>query len=184
MRRHLATAAVMIAIFMGTTPGRSQNWTIGGNIGLSSIDRSAGFQISPMAELRFGRGMGVGTEFSVNTQYGTPLLWHTYFKYYFGVPGSGVKPYASAGPLLALNVPNGPSFGLLLGGGVNIPVAGDLYLAPDIQLGPVFDVGGGTYNLFLYGNYYGMGAYSASSYTVPGATVLFLSVRAGLRYEL
>ncbi len=184
MRRYLVTAAVLVAVFAGTNRVYCQSWLIGGQMGLSSLDRSSGFQLSPTAELLFNQTMGVGTEFSVNTQYGTPLLWYTYFRYYFDIRGSGVRPYANAGPLLALNVPNGPSFGLLVGGGVNIPVAGDLYVAPEIQLGPAFDVGGGTYNLFLYGNYYGTGAYSASSYTVPGETVLFLSVRAGLRYRL
>lgn len=153
-------------------------------MGLSSIDGSAGFHLTPMVELLFNRDMGVGSEFSINTQYGTPLFWYPYFKYYFTIRGSGLRPYASAGPVLTLNVPNAPSFGVFFGGGLNIPVASRLYLAPDVLLGPVFDVGGGTYNLFLYGNYYGTGAYSASSYTVPGRTVFVFAIRGGVRYEL
>jgi hypothetical protein len=95
-----------------------------------------------------------------------------------------LRPYANAGPLFALNVPNGPSFGILFGGGVNFPVAGKLYLAPDLLLGQLFGVGGGTYNLFLYGNYHGAGAYSASAYTVLGVSVFVFSIRGSVRYEL
>src|SRR5438093_5111 len=83
----------------------------------------------------------VGSEFSINTQYGAPLIWYPYFKYYFGIRGSQWRPFASAGPVLALNVPNGPCFGFLFGGGINIPVANRLYLAPNVLLGPVFGYG-------------------------------------------
>jgi len=128
--------------------------------------------------------MGIGSEFSINTQYGIPLLWYQYFRYYFGTRDSRMIPYANAGPVLALNVPKAPCFGILFGCGVNIPVAGRLHLAEDILLGPVFGVGGGAYNLFLFGNYYGMGVYSASSYRIPGATVFVFSIRGGVRYEI
>lgn len=184
MRKHLAAAAVIIALLVGADRGQSQNWSIGGNVGLSSLDGSAGFHLTPVAEYRFNPSMGVGSEFSINTQYGTPLLWHAYFRYYFPIHSSRLRPYANVGPVLTLNVPRAPCFGIFFGGGVNIPVGGNLYIAPDVLLGPVFDVGGGTYNLFLYGNYYGMGAYSASSYTVPGATIFAFIVRGGIRYDL
>ncbi len=184
MRKYVAATAVLLAVLAGITPGYSQNWSLGGNMGLSSLDGSAGFHLTPMAEFLFNRNMGIGTEFSVNTQYGTPLLWYPYFKYYFDIRGSRLRPYADVGPVMMLNVPDAPCFGILFGCGLNIPVAGHLYLTPDIQLGPVFNVGGGTYNLFLYGNYYGTGAYSASSYTVPGVTVFVFSIRGGIRYEL
>ncbi len=184
MRKCSAAAVVIVAVLVGTSRGYSQNWSFGGDMGLSSLDGSAGFHLMPMAEFLFTRNMGVGSEFSINTQYGTPMLWYSYFKYYFAIRGSGLRPYAHAGPVLALNVPNGPCFGILFGGGVNIPVARRLYLAPDILLGPVFGVGGGTYNLFMYGNYYGIGAYGATSYTVPGVTVFVVSLRGGIRYEI
>ena len=184
MRRFLATAAVIAMIFCGASRGYAQNWLLGGSVGVSSLDGSAGFQLAPTGEFIFNRNMGIGTEFSINTQYGTPLLWYTYFKYYFSISGSRVRPFANAGPLLTFNVYKGPYFGILFGGGVNIPVAGNLYLATDITVGPLFGVGGGTYGLFLYGNYYGTGAYSASSYTVPGVTIFVFCARGGIRYEI
>ncbi len=184
MRKILAVALVSLATFVATTRGFSQTWLFGETTGLSLLDGSAGFHVSPNVELLFNRNIGVGSEFSINSQFGNLLLLHPYFKYSFRIRGSGIQPYADAGPLVSFNVPNGPSWGILFGGGVNIPVAGRLYLAPDIMLGPVFDVGGGTYNLFMYGNYYGMGAYGATSYTVPGVTVFFVSIRGGIRYEI
>lgn len=184
MRRYLVTAAAIAAVLLGTSRGYSQNWSLGGNMGLSLLGGSAGFHLTPMAELLFNRNVGVGSEFSINTQYGVPLLWYPYFKYYFSIRGSKLKPYANIGPVLTLNIPNAPYFGILFGGGVNIPIANKVYLAPDILLGPVFGVGGGAYNLFLYGNYYGMGVYSASTYSFPGETVFTFSIRGGFRYEI
>ena len=144
MRTYVAAVALTLAVLACTAPGHAQNLSLGGNMGLSMLDRSAGFHLTPMAELFFNRNAAVGSEFSINTQYGMPLIWHAYFNYYFGIPGSHVKPYARAGPLLAANVPNGPCFGILFGGGVNIPLAHRLYLAPDVRLGPIFGFGGGT----------------------------------------
>jgi hypothetical protein len=153
-------------------------------MGLSLLGGSAGLHLTPMAELRFNRNFGVGTELSINTQYGVPLLWYPYFKYYFGIRGSNLRPYANGGPVMTLNIPNAPNFGILFGGGVNIPIADNLYLAPDILLGPVFGVGGGTYPIVLYGNYYGTGAYGLTSYSVGGGTVFAFSIRGGIRYEI
>lgn len=184
MKKGVAASVVVITLCVVTARGNAQHWSVGADLGLSVLDGYAGFHITPVAELLLNRNMGMGSEFSVNTQYGAPLLWYPYFKYYFTISGSRVRPYADAGPVLTLNVPGGPNFGFLIGGGANIPVTGRLSLAPDIVLGPVFNVYGGSYNLFLYGNYYGNGAYSASSYTVPGVTILVLFVRAGVRYEL
>ncbi len=184
MRKFLAAAALMSLTLAGTSRGYSQKWSLGGNLGMSTFDGSFGFHVTPMAEVLLNRNMGVGTELSINTQEGTPLLLYMYFKYYFRIHGSRWKPYAYAGPEVAFDVPNAPGFGVLFGSGVDIPVGGNLYLAPDIVFGPVFDVGSKTYNLFLYGNYYGMGAYGASSYTVPGGSVFVFFIRAGIRYEL
>ena len=175
---------VLIAVLVGISRGNAQNWSLGGTMGLSSLDGFAGFQLTPMVEFSFNRNMGIGTEFSINTQYGTPLFWYPYFKYSFDIRGSGLRPYADMGPVMMLNVPDAPCFGILFGGGVNIPVARNLYVTPELLLGPVFDVGGRTYNLFLYGNYYGTGVYSASSYGVPGTTVFVYCIRGGIRYQL
>ena len=184
MKKSMFTATLILAVLAVTPRGYAQHWSLGGNMGLSLLGGSAGFHVTPTAELLFNRDMGLGSEFSINTQFGVPLLWYPYFKYYFGIRNSKLRPYANGGPVLILNIPDAPYFGILFGGGVNIPVAHRLYLAPDVVFGPVFGVGGRTYNLFLYGNYYGTGAYSASSYSIPGQTIFAFSVRGGIRYDL
>lgn len=173
-----------VAVITGTVRGYAQNWSIGGNAGLSLLDGSGGFHLAPMAELRLNRNMAVGSEFSINTHYGTPLILHPYLKYYFAVPGSSLKPYAGAGPLLAFNVPNGPCFGLLFAGGLEIPVADRLYLLPNAVLGPVFGYGGGEYPYILSGYYWGYQTYGLTSYNVPSSTIMVFSLRGGIRYEL
>lgn len=184
MRKYLLAAALTIAVFGGATLGYSQDWSLGGNMGLSSLGGSAGFHITPMAELLFNRHIGVGSEFSINTQYGAPLIWHPYFKYYIGIEGSQWKPYASAGPVMAVNVPNGPCFGFFFGAGVNIPVANRLYLGPNVLFGPVFGYGGGELPFIVRGYYWGYESYGLTSWKVPGATVFAFTIRGGLRYEL
>ena len=102
MRKTLA--AVAMAVLMGTTVGYAQHWVIGANVGVSVVDGSAGFHLTPVAEYLFTQNMGVGSEFSVNTQYTSPLLLHPYLKYYFDIRGSRLRPYAKAGPVLTLKV--------------------------------------------------------------------------------
>jgi len=185
MRKYFFAAAVITTVLVGTTRGYSQHWSLGGNMGMSLLNGSGGFHLTPMAELLFNQNMGVGSEFSINTQYGVPLLWHPYFRYYFNIRGSKLRPYANAGPVLTLNIPNAPHFGILFGGGINIPIADGLYLAHDILLGPIFGVGGGTRFIFLSGYYPGdVQAYSASAYRIPSVTVFAFSIRGGVRYEL
>jgi len=153
-------------------------------MGVSLLDGSAGLQLTPMAELLLNRNMTVGSEFSINTQYGAPLMLHPYFKYHFSIRGSQLKPYASAGPLLVLNVPNGPCFGFLLAGGVDIPLTDRVYLSPNVLFGPVFGYGGGEYPFILRGFYWGYETYGLSSYSIPSATILAFSIRGGIRYEI
>ena len=135
------------------------SWSVGGHMGLSIASAgggsSAGFQFGPMGEVIFEKNFAVGTEFNINTQDGTPIEWADYFKYYITVPRSKVRPYADAGFNLWFYT-GGPYFGIRFGGGVNIPVAKDLFLAPDLQLGPVF---------------------------ATGTTVFYFTLRAGVRYE-
>ncbi len=184
MRTYATAVVVALVILVGTTRGYSQNWSLGGNMGLSLLGGSAGFHLTPVAELLFNQSAAMGSEFSINTQYGAPLIWHPYFKYYFGIHGSQWKPYASAGPLLAMNVPNGPCFGILFGGGVNIPVANRLYLSPNVLLGPIFGYGGGVYPFILRGFYWGYETYGLTSFTLPSTTILAFTVRGGIRYEI
>jgi hypothetical protein len=137
-----------------------------------------------MAEFRLDSDMAVGSEFSINTQYNMPLLWYPYFKYYFNIPGSTIRPYATGGPVMTLNVPSAPNFGFLFGGGVNIPIAKRLYLAPDVTFGQIFGYGGGTYPFILRGYYWGYETYGLTTYGIPGATIFAFCIRGGIRYEL
>lgn len=184
MKKYLITAAVIAATLVGTTRGYSQHWSLGGNMGLSLLGGAPGFHFTPTAEFIFNRNMAVGSEFSINTQYGAPLILLPYFKYNFGIRGSQLKPYASAGPLLAFNIPNGPSFGFLFGGGVSIPIANRLYLAPNVLLGPVFGYGGGRLPLVMTGYYWGYFTYGMTTYRIPSATIFAFSIRGGIRYEI
>jgi hypothetical protein len=184
MKKYFVAVAVIIAFFLCASAGYAQHWSLGGNMGLSMLGGSPGFHLTPSAELLVGRNIGIGSELSINTQYGAPFLWHPYFKYYFDVRGSHWKPFANAGPLLAFNVPNGPCFGVLFGGGVNIPIANRLYIAPNVLLGPIFNYGGGVYPFILQGYYWGIHTYGLSAFTYPSTTIFAFSVRAGIRYEI
>jgi hypothetical protein len=117
------------------------------------------------------------------------MLWYSYFKYYFDIRGSHLKPYANAGPVLLLNIPNAPYFGILFGGGINIPLAHGLYLAPEMQIGPIFSVGAGVYPYayrpFYWGyQTYGLGPVWIGLASSSGETILAYSARVGIRYEI
>ncbi len=136
------------------------NWVVGGRFGLSIVSAgggsSTGLQLGPMAEAKFNRNMAVGTEFNINTQGGTPIEWADYFKYYFDVQGSKIKPYVNGGFSLWFYT-GGPYFGLRFGGGANFPIAPKLYIPADLQLGPVFS---------------------------SGTSVFYFAITTGIRYEL
>jgi peptidoglycan hydrolase-like protein with peptidoglycan-binding domain len=184
MKRWLVAAAVAGIVLLVTPRMYAQRWSLGGTMGLSVIDGTPGFQLTPTFELLVSRNIGIGTEFSVNTQYPSPILWYPYVKYYFAIHGSEWRPFASAGPLLALRVPNGPCFGFLVDGGVNIPVAPGLYLAPSVLVGPVFGYGGGGYPMLLHAYFWGIPTWGLIPGTIRSETVLAFSVRAGIRYEM
>ena len=184
MRRGLAGAALIVGIMACTTPAYSQRWSIGANVGLSMLDKTAGFHLTPVAEYLFNRTVGIGSEFSVNTQYSAPLLWYPYLKVYFTIHGSELRPYANVGPVLTMHISSATCFGLLLGGGVNIPITGRVYLTPDVLFGPVFNVGGGTYAYTWFANYYGMGVYNALFQTYPSVNLFIWTIRGGIRVEI
>ena len=184
MKRYLAVALVTVAFLVGASSGYSQRWSIGANMGLSVIDGTAGFHFTPVAEFLFNHTMGIGSEFSANTQFVSPVLWYPYFRYYFSIRDSKLRPYANLGPLFALHLSSSPAFGILLGGGLNIPIAGKFYLAPDFVLGPVFGVGGATIPFILPGSYWGYNTWSLGSYNFPSRTIFVYSVRAGVRINL
>jgi hypothetical protein len=168
----LSTVVVLLALGLSTKGTAQPSWTVGGNMGISIYDGSAGFHIGPMGEVAFSKSFSVGSEFDINTQSGTPIAWNAYGKYYFAIPGSKVQPYADFGMALYFYT-GGPYFGLQFGGGANIPIASKLYISPEVQLGPVFGTGGGGYYDY-YGVYYG----GSSS------TVFAVLIRAGIRYAI
>ena len=184
MKRLVAVTTLYLTAFCSPSPLYAQEWTIGGNMGLSTFDGYTGLQIAPMAELAFNRSMAIGAEFSLNTQSGLPLQLYPYFKYFIAVPNSAVRPYVNGGPVMTLNIPGSPSFGILFGGGVNIPLARGLSLAPDLLFGPLFGVGGGQYPFILTGYYWGYQTYGLLTSNYPSSTVFAFSVRCGIRYEL
>ena len=154
-------ACCILVLGLTTAPADAQKLKgmVGMRMGLSVASggggSQAGFQIGPMGELIFSKNMAVGTEFNINTQSGTPVEWADYFKYYFSIPGSKVRPYANGGFSLWF-VTGGPYFGLRFGGGANIPIAKNLYIPADMQLGPVF---------------------------ATGTTFFYFAITSGIRYE-
>ena len=174
----MLTLCIAIAAALNTDRASAQvSWMVGGRLGLSiynsgsgaagyydpyygyiagTSSTSAGLQIGPTAEVIFNRNLAVGSEFNINTQSGTPIEWSNFFKYYFPVPGSPIKPYADGGFSLFFYT-GGPYFGIRFGGGALFPVAKNLYIPADLQLGPVF--GGGS-------------------------TVFYLAITTGVRYQI
>ncbi len=155
-------------LFLTSAPGQSQvKWVVGGNMGLSITTgggaSSTDFTFGPMAEVMFGKGPAVGTEFDITTATGTPITWANYFKYYFTIPGSNIKPYAHAGFALIFQT-GGPYVFIPFGGGASFGVARNLYVSADLTLGPVF--------------------VSSPFPGVPGTTNFNIVIRPGIRYEV
>ena len=143
---------------------------IGSGFGSTSV----GLVIGPMAEVSFAKNMAVGTELNINTFSGTPIEWADYFKLYFDVPGSNVKPYANAGLSLWF-ASGGPYFAIRFGGGANFKVADHIYIPADLQIGPIFyseKTSGFDYNTFQV---------TTSSTT---KTIFYVGITTGIRYEL
>jgi hypothetical protein len=152
--RIVLLAFVFLAIAGNTGQAQKVKWVTGGNMGLSistGAGSSAGFHFGPYGEVVFNKDMGVGTEFNINTQAGTPIEWSTYFKYYLTVQGSKLRPYIDGGFGLWFYT-GGPYFGIRFGGGVGFPIAKGLLLGPDLQLGPIFATGSTIFGILIRGN--------------------------------
>lgn len=159
--KYLMTMVLGTIIFLLPVSATSQvRWSVGGNMGISIASggglSAAGFHFGPMGEVLIGKGPAVGTEFNINTQGGTPIEWANYFKYYFSIPGSKVKPYADAGFGLYFYT-GGPYFDIRFGGGAQFEVARNLYVPAELQLGPVF---------------------------VSGSAGFIVLIRSGVRYDI
>jgi hypothetical protein len=146
-------------------------WMVGGRLGLSIYtvgggtdifgfktpsSTEAGLQIGPTGEVIFERRYAICTELNINTQGGTPVEWANSFKMYFTVPGSKIRPYGDAGFNLFFYT-GGPYFGIRFGGGALFPIAPNLYVPADLQLGPVF---------------------------ATGVTPFYVAITSGIRYEI
>jgi hypothetical protein len=144
MKRFCAVAFCLTFFALGIQSyARAQvKWSVGGNMGIviATSPSSADLGFGPMAEVLLGRGLAIGSEFNIITATGTPIEWANYFKYYFMVPGSKIKPFANGGFGLVFQT-GGPYFDIRFGGGANFEVGRNLYIAPELQLGPVFATG-------------------------------------------
>jgi len=161
--KHSFLAFALLLAVAGLLANRAESqtrWMVGGRLGMSlytistgtggyydyyygyvsggsTSSTSAGLQIGPMGEVIFNKQMAIGTEFNINTQGGTPIQWASYFKYYFNISGSTIKPYADAGFSLFFAT-GGPYFCVQAGGGAMFQIDKNLYIPADIELGPVF----------------------------------------------
>jgi len=157
--RSMAVAVTLLALVPFAEGQAQVRWVVGGRLGISigslsvsnpyydyfygyygsksSSSTSAGLQIGPTAEVIFGKQFAVTTEVNINTQSGTPIEWANTFKTYFLISGSKILPYADGGFGL-LFVTGGPYFGIRAGGGALFPVAKNLYIPADLQIGLYF----------------------------------------------
>ncbi len=165
MKRILVLCATLLIVLglMVSDADAQTRWLVGGRLGMSlytvstgadlgqlaffftqqnvsTSSTKAGLQIGPMGEVILSKKYAIGTEFNINTQAGTPIQWANYFKMYFTIQGSKIKPYADAGFSLFF-VTGGPYFGIQAGGGAMFEIGKNLYIPADLELGPVFLTG-------------------------------------------
>lgn len=160
------TSCILLLTAAGSQAEAQVKWIAGGNMGLSITTGGGGsstdFTFGPMAEVVFGKGAAVGTEFDITTSSNVAITWATYFKYYFTIPGSNIKPYADAGFALVFAT-GGPYVFIPFGGGASFGVAKNLYVSADLTLGPEF--------------------FNPTGFTGAGITLFVISIRPGIRYE-
>ena len=121
--------------------------SVGGRFGLSVFSNygsSTGLQLGPTIDYMFDKDKFFGSDFTFNTQGGTPIEWANYFKYMIHLQQSEITPYVDGGFSLWF-VSGGPYFGLRFGGGAYFPLTKDISIPADIQLGPVFTSGSSTF---------------------------------------
>lgn len=163
-------ASMLFGIVISTMCNQAEaqvKWIVGGNMGMAIASgggaTSTDFTFGPMGEVLFGKGLAVGTEFDITTSSSVAITWPVYFKYYFSIPGSNIKPYAAAGFGLVFQT-GGPYFFIPFGGGANFGVARNLYVSADLTLGPTF-----------------VGSPFPGA---PSTTLFNIVIRPGIRYEI
>jgi hypothetical protein len=177
-RAFLLLALVLVTVSLCSTVEAQPRWMVGGRFGLSIYtvgggdipsfngfqfvtikgpsSTQAGLQIGPTGEVIFNKKYAICMDLNLNTQGGTPIEWANTFKMYFDIPGSKIRPYGDAGFNLFFYT-GGPYFGVRAGGGALFPIAQNLYIPADIQLGPVF---------------------------ATGITPFYIAITSGIRYEI
>jgi hypothetical protein len=159
MKKALLVLLVLLLAQLLVSPAadaQSTKFRVGGHMGISigsaAGASSAGFHFGPMFEAIFSRSYAVGSELNINTQTGTPVEWGNYFKYYISLQGSKIRPFVDGGFGLWFAT-GGPYFGLRFGGGATFPIAKNMYIDPDIYLGPVFTTGTTTFAIVIRGGF-------------------------------
>jgi hypothetical protein len=151
-----ALVALLLLVASPAAQAQSVKWSVGGHMGISIVSggggSSAGFHFGPMGEVIFSKQFAVGTEFNINTQAGTPVDWTNYFKFYIDAKTVKIKPYVDAGFGLMF-ITGGPYFGIRFGGGCGFMVAKNMYVGPDLQLGPVFATGVTLFGITIRGSF-------------------------------
>ncbi len=167
----------LFVLSMSVADAQTQ-WSVGGRFGLSIYtvgggdipsfngfgfttikgpsSTQAGLQLGPTGEVLFNKRYAICMDLNLNTQGGTPFEWANTFKMYFPLQGSKIRLYADAGFNLFFYT-GGPYFGVRVGGGALFPIAQNLYIPADLQLGPVF---------------------------ATGITPFYIAITSGIRYEI
>ena len=152
MKRNLALVGVFACmIFLFHQTMFAQQYAVGGRLGLSIYSiggSSSGLQFGPTVDVDLSNGLLGGSDFNINTQEGTPVEWAFYVKHLINVSRSDVTPYVDGGFSLWFAT-GGPYFGLRIGGGAYFPLAKNVSIPADIQLGPVFTSGSTTFYFAL-----------------------------------
>lgn len=150
--------ATMLVVLHDVSSAQKPSWMVGMRVGMSLASggaktttynyytgrfeesgggTKAGLQFGPTAEVIFNNAYAIVENLNINTQSGTPIEWASFFKYYFTIPRSKIRPYADAGFGLWF-VTGGPYVGLPFGGGALFEVGKNLYIPADLQFGPIF----------------------------------------------
>lgn len=176
-RASCLVAFVLLFVACQSVASAQTQWSIGGRFGLSIYtvgggsnyydpyfgttikppsSTQAGLQFGPAGEVLFNKRYAICMDLNLNTQGGTPFEWANTFKMYFPLQGSKIRLYADAGFNLFFYT-GGPYFGVRFGGGALFPIAPNLYVPADLQLGPVF---------------------------ATGLTPFYIAITSGIRYEI
>jgi hypothetical protein len=139
---------LLCGVFLIHQQTSAQKISVGGRGGLSVLSSATGLQLGPTIDVTFSKGMLLGSDFTINTQGGTPIEWANYVKYMIDIQQPKITPYVDGGFGLWF-MTGGPYFGLRFGGGAYFQISKDISIPADIQLGPVFTSGSSSFYLAM-----------------------------------